>query len=179
VNPANATPALVEEWRKARPQLVIIDNFLTGPALEKMRAYCAGSTIWRKIYKAGYLGAALEDGLASPLLAQIVEESQRLYAPILAGQQFRYVGAFKYDSELSTGTNTHADNSTVNLNFYIAPDEANLDPESGGMVVWDVAPPDMATFRKLNGSEEMVRDFIAKSGAKRAVVPHRANRGVI
>ena len=94
-------------------------------------------------------------------------------------KQFRYVGAFKYDSELSTGTNTHADNSTVNLNFYITPDEANLDPGSGGMEVWDAAPADMAMFRKLNGSEELVRDYITKTGAKRAVVPHRANRGVI
>ena len=173
VNPANATPELVERWQQARPQFVIIDNFLTAPALEKMRAYCAASTIWRKIYKAGYLGAALEDGFASPLLAQIVEESQSLFAPILGSEQFRYVGAFKYDSELSTGTNTHADNSTVNLNFYIAPDEASLDPESGGMVVWDVAPKDLATFRKLNGSEELVRDYIQKSGASRAVVPHQ------
>jgi hypothetical protein len=45
---------------------------------------------------------------------------------------FRYLGAFKYDGTLSTGTNTHADNASMNINFYITPDEANLDPQSGG-----------------------------------------------
>jgi hypothetical protein len=38
----------------------------------------------------------------------------------------------------------HADNSALNVNFYIAPDNANLDPEHGGMEIWDVAAPDVA-----------------------------------
>lgn len=179
VNPRNATPGLLDAWRSATPQMVVIDDFLTAPALEKLRLYCAGSTVWRKIYEAGYLGAAPEDGFSCPLLAQIVEEIQSLFHPILAGEAFRYLGAFKYDSDLSTGTNTHADNSVVNVNFYIAPDEANLDPDSGGMEIWDVAAPDMRSMRRLNGSEEMVRAFLARSGAKRHIVPHRANRAVI
>ena len=81
VNPANFTPDLVDRWRHSNPQLVVMDDFLTTPALEKLRAYCAGSTVWRKIYAAGYLGAAPEDGFACPLLAQIVEEIQSGFAP--------------------------------------------------------------------------------------------------
>ncbi len=179
VNPANATPELVAQWQRANPQMVVMDDFLTPPALAKLRGYCAGSTIWRKIYAAGYLGAAPEDGFACPLLAQIVEEIQTVFRPILGGEKFRYLGAFKYDSENCAGTNTHADNSIINVNFYIAPDEANLDPESGGMEVWDVAAPDVETMRRLNGNEEAARDFLKRSGAKRTVIPHRANRAVI
>ncbi len=179
VDPAHATAELLESWRRSRPQMVVIDNFLTRPALEKLREFCAASTVWRKIYTAGYLGGAPEDGFSCPLLAQIIEEIQASFAPILEGEQFRYLGAFKYDSELSTGTNTHADNSRINVNFYIAPDEANLDPRSGGMEIWDMAAPDMKTMRQLNGSEEMVRDLLKRSGAKRTVIPHRSNRAVI
>jgi hypothetical protein len=177
LNPA--TPQMLEDWRHSNPQLVVIDDFLTAPALQKLRLYCAGSTVWRKIYPAGYLGAAPEDGFACPLLAQIVEEIQAVFAPILGEESFRYLGAFKYDSLLSTGTNTHADNSKVNVNFYIAPDDANLDPATGGMEIWDAAAPDIQTMRRLNGSEEMARAFLARSGARRTVVPHRANRAVI
>jgi len=177
VNPA--APEVLDAWLGSHPQMVVIDDFLTAPALQKLRLYCAGSTVWRKIYPAGYLGAAPEDGFACPLLAQIVEEIQTVFAPILGPESFRYLGAFKYDSELSTGTNTHADNSKVNVNFYIAPDDANLDPESGGMEIWDAAAPDIQTMRRLNGSEEMARAFLERSGAKRVVVPHRANRAVI
>lgn len=179
VTPGKLRPRLLDDWQTSRPQMLVIDNFLTDAALERLRVYCAGSTVWRKIYPAGYLGAAPEDGFASPLLAQIVEETQSVYGAILAGEMFRYLGAFKYDSELSVGTNTHADNSNVNVNLYIAPDEANLDPESGGMEIWDAAAPDIQTMRRLNGSEEMVRAFLERKGAKRFVVPHRANRAII
>jgi len=122
---------------------------------------------------------APEDGFACPLLAQIVEEIQTAFAPILGRNSFRYLGGFKYDDALSTGTNTHADNSIVNVNFYIAPDEANLDPASGGMEIWDAAAPDIQTMRRLNGNEELARTFLQKAGATRTVIPHRANRAVI
>ncbi|WP_165837213.1 tetratricopeptide repeat protein [Phenylobacterium hankyongense] len=178
VNPANATPELLAHWSRDWPQLVVIDDFLTPPALEKLRLYCAGSTIWRRIYQAGYIGATPEDGFACPLLAQIAEEIQATYPAIFAPHRFRYLGAFKYDSELSTGTNTHADNSAVNVNFYITPDEANLDPAHGGMEIWDVCAPDEPTMRHYNGDEAAVRAFLAQSGAKSTIVPHRANRAV-
>lgn len=35
----------------------------------------------------------------------------------------------------------HADHAAVNLNFWVTPDEANLDPSSGGLVVYPKAPP--------------------------------------
>ena len=179
VNSVNASDRLLAEWRGASPQMVVIDDFLTAPALEKLRAYCAGSTIWRKNYAAGYLGAAPEDGFACPLLAQIVEEIQSVFRPIVQDERFRYLGAFKYDSELSAGTNTHADNSALNVNFYITPDEANLDPYHGGMEIWDLAAPDIEAQRRYSSSETAVRDLLRTTGARSTIGPHRANRAVI
>ena len=177
VNPA--TPDLAQQWRDSHPQMVVIDNFLTQPALEKLRDYCAGSTIWQRNYDAGYIGATPEDGLACPLMAQIAEEITTTYPEMIGTHAFRYLGAFKYDSTLSTGTNTHADNSAVNVNFYIAPDSANLDPESGGMDIWDVCAPPGEEMRRYNGNEALARDFLERSGARMTRVPHRANRAVI
>ncbi|HWY60589.1 MAG TPA: tetratricopeptide repeat protein [Rhizomicrobium sp.] len=179
VNPANATPELLDQWQSAWPQMVVMEDFLTQAALTKLRAYCAGSTIWRKLYSAGYLGAAPEDGFACPLLAQIVEEIQSTFRPILRDEPFQYLGAFKYDSALCAGTNTHADNSAINVNFYIAPDDANLDPEHGGMEIWDLAAPDVEAQRKYSSSESAVRDLLRSAGAKSTIIPHRSNRAVI
>lgn len=39
------------------------------------------------------------------------------------------------------GIKVHADSATVNLNFWVTPDQANLDPESGGLVVYPKVPP--------------------------------------
>ena len=138
-----------------------------------------GSTIWRRIYNAGYLGATPEDGLACPLMAQIAEEIRSTFPEILVAHPFRYLGAFKYDSTLSTGTNTHADNSAVNFNLYIAPDDANLDPESGGMDIWDVAMPLDVDMRVYNGNETAAREFLTRSKARVTIIPHRANRAIL
>ncbi|MEO8301072.1 MAG: tetratricopeptide repeat protein [Rhizomicrobium sp.] len=179
VSPANATAELAQRWQTSHPQMVVIDSFLTPPALEKLREYCAGSTIWHRNYDAGYIGATPEDGLACPLMVQIAEEIRATFPLMIGKHNFRYLGAFKYDSALSTGTNTHADNSAVNVNLYIAPDEANLDPESGGMDIWDVRAPAGEEMRRYNGDEALAREFLERSGARMTRVPHRANRAII
>jgi hypothetical protein len=85
---------------------------------------------------------------------------------------------FKYDSTLS-GTNIHADEAAVNVNFWITPDEANLDPESGGLVLWDIAAPMDWNFAKFNSDSPAIYDFLNKAGAKSITVPYRCNRAVI
>lgn len=177
VNPAR--PELAQQWQDSHPKMVVIDDFLTPAALEKLRQYCATSTIWHRNYDAGYIGATPEDGLACPLMAQIAEEIRTTFPKMIGDHAFRYLGAFKYDSTLSTGTNTHADNSAVNVNLYIAPDEANLDKESGGMDIWDVAAPPGEEMRRYNSDEALARDFLERSGARLTRIPHRANRAVI
>ena len=39
------------------------------------------------------------------------------------------------------GITVHADVASVNLNFWVTPDDANLDPSSGGLVVYPKEPP--------------------------------------
>lgn len=177
-NPA-VDAAVIGQWKTTWPQFVVLDNFLLPEALDRIRLYCAGSTIWRKSYEAGYLGATPEDGFACPLLAQIVEEVPILLPQIVGPHPFRYLGAFKYDSTLSTGTNLHADNSAVNLNLYITPDEANLDPGSGGMDIWDVAVPQGEDMGIYNRNERLARKFLLTSTARRTSIPHRANRAIL
>jgi hypothetical protein len=67
----------------------------------------------------------------------------------------------------------------VNVNFWITPDEANLDPEGGGLVIWDIAAPLEWDFAKMNNDQQAIRDFMADHGAKPIRVPYRQNRAVI
>jgi tetratricopeptide (TPR) repeat protein len=178
INPSNDVDGICKRWRTARPQIVVIDNLLTQEALESLRRFCWESTVWRKAYAGGYLGALPESGFACPLLAQIADEFRKTYAGIFGAHPLRYLWAFKYDSELS-GINIHADFAAVNVNFWITPDEANLDPERGGLIVWDVAAPLDWDFAKYNNDEGAVRAFLAERGARSVTVPYRANRAVI
>jgi tetratricopeptide (TPR) repeat protein len=177
INPANAAEA-ERQWRERRPQIAVIDNLLTPEALEALRRYCWGSTVWRTPYEDGYLGAFPEHGFASPLLAQLAEEFRDVFSGICGTHPLKYIWAFKYDSSLN-GINIHADSAAVNVNFWLTPDEANLDPEHGGLVVWDKAAPLDWDFARFNGDIAATRAFLAANGAQPLTVPYRANRAVV
>ena len=177
VNPLNAAP-IAELWAKNRPQIVVIDNLLTPEALEGLRRFCRRSTVWRKVYREGYLGATPEYGFACPLLAQIAEELPAIFPTIFERHPLRYMWGFKYDSSLS-GIDIHADFAAVNVNFWITPDEANNDPAGGGLVLWDVAAPKDWDVAKYNRDVAANRQFLDEAGAKPITVLYRANRAVI
>jgi tetratricopeptide (TPR) repeat protein len=177
VNPQNRADA-ARAWATHDPKIVVIDDLLTSEALESLRRYCLGSDIWHTVYTQGYLGAFPESGFAAPLLAQVAEELSTTFGEIFASCPLRYHWAFKYDGTLD-GIGIHADEAAVNVNFWITPDEANRDPQGGGLVIWDKAAPLEWDFAKFNADESAAYDFLAKEGAKAVRVPYRANRAVI
>jgi Flp pilus assembly protein TadD len=178
VNPDASGGEIAARWRNSRPQLVVIDNLLTDAALEELRRFCWGSTVWSSVYPGGYLGAMPEHGFACPLLAQIADELRSSYPAVLGEHPLLQFWGFKYDSRLS-GIAIHADFAAVNVNFWITSDDANLEPESGGLIVWDVPAPLDWGFAKYNSDAAAAREFLARSGAQSVTVPHRANRAVI
>ena len=177
VNPANIEGA-THDWHKTHPQIIVVDDLLTPEALEKLRRFCWGSTIWRDTHPEGYLTAMPEHGLACPLIAQIDEEMRAAYPGILGTHQLRYLWAFKYDSKLS-GVGTHADPSLVTFNFWITADEANLDPDSGGLTVWDVAAPKDWKTQQYIGDTPGCQAFVRRANGKAVTIPYRSNRAIV
>ena len=177
INPLNVESAS-RTWRESKPQVVVIDNLLTAEALKRLRDYCLDSTMWRRQYDRGYLGAMPETGFAAPLLVQIAEELQGTFPAIFEDHALRYLWGFKYDSSLE-GIKIHADFAAVNVNFWITPDDANLDKEHGGLVIWDASAPLDWNFAQYNADEDAMRAFLAREGAKSITVPYRCNRAVI
>ena len=177
INPVNAEDAS-RHWRANSPQVVVVDDLLTDEALAALRRFCLGSTVWRTGYDSGYLGAFPEHGFSAPLLAQIAEEFRSVFSVICGDLPLKYAWAFKYDSAME-GVHIHADDAVVNVNFWITPDEANLDPQSGGLLVWDVPAPRNWDFTKFASEQAATRDFLARNDAKSITVPYRANRAAI
>jgi tetratricopeptide (TPR) repeat protein len=177
VDPGNAA-AIAAQWAASDPKIAVIDNLLTPAALEGLRRFCWGSTIWKKPYPDGYLGAMPDHGFACPLLAQIAGELREVFPTIFGQHGLGQWWGFKYDSSLS-GIRIHADQAAVNVNFWITPDEANRNPDNGGLVVWNKKPPLDWNSLRSNGDEKSARDLLAQTGAKPVIVPYRANRAVI
>jgi hypothetical protein len=174
------------DWRdiearyfSSSPEMIYIDNLLSPRALEELRRFCLASTVWKREYRNGYLGAFAPQGFLSPLHLRIARELKQKMPRIFGPHRLEQLWAFKYDTRLAKGINVHADFARVNLNFWITPDEANLDPESGGMLVYDVPSPTDWPFREYNDNERGIYDFLEKNRANCVKVPYRCNRAVL
>ncbi len=165
--------------------LTCIDNFLTTEALESLRKFFLGSTIWFDVKGGGYLGAYLNEGLANPLILQIAEELRKKFPEILQSYPIKQIWAFKYDSRamretsLLGGTGVHADQAAVNLNFWITSNEANLNPDSGGIIVYEVEAPKEWEFNTYNQDEKKMKAHLKKSNGNKKIFPHKSNRAVL
>jgi len=183
VNTELVADQIAADYRSRPPGLTWIDGFLTAEALESLRRFCLESTIWYDFeHRNGYVGAYLQDGFDCPLLLQIAEELPRSLPEIFGDHVLMQLWAYKYDSRLE-GIDMHADFAAVNVNFWITPDEANRDPESGGMVIWDrEAPPEWGVdeYNTYDPAQQRrILDYLEEEGATRITVPYRENRCVI
>jgi len=162
------------------PEVTYIDQLLNETALASLRQFCWESTIWKKDYDNGYLGAFLGDGFATPLLLQIAEELRLKFPRIFKQYRLTQAWAFKQDNA-RRGLSIHADAAAVNVNFWITPDEANRDPEKGGLVVYDKEAPQEWNFAAYNSdrNKPKILEWLKRSGAQAIRIPYRANRAVV
>jgi tetratricopeptide (TPR) repeat protein len=177
------TDTVEEDYFARSPGITWIDNLLSPEALAALRRYCLESTIWFDFnHTNGYLGAEFENGFTDPLLLQICDELKIKFPKIFGAYPLMQMWAFKYDSRLH-GIQLHGDVAAVNLNFWITPDEANLDEQSGGLRIWDKAAPADWSFTEFNSGTEKaqsrIHQFLLDNQAREIVVPYRQNRAVV
>jgi tetratricopeptide (TPR) repeat protein len=180
LNPLLDVAAVEAQYHATRPEVTYIDDLLNQAALNALRRFCWEATIWKKDYENGYTGAFLGDGFASPLLFQIADELRRKFPRIFSGHRMTQAWAFKHDSA-RRGLNIHADAAAVNVNFWITPDEANLDAATGGLVVYDKEAPLSWNFKEYNSdrNKPKILAWLKEAGAQAIKIPYRANRAVV
>lgn len=173
--------AIQDQYLSQPPGILAIDGLLSDQALASLRRHCLESTLWFDFnHPNGYLGATFENGFAPQLLLQLVEELRTRFPLIFRDYPLTQLWAFKYDSR-QEGIELHADIAAVNLNFWITPDESNLDPGCGGLVVWDKEAPQSWRFDEFNSraAQARIADFLASEGAREVRIPYRCNRAVL
>lgn len=179
LNPELDWSACDSMYRTSRPEMAVIDNFLRPEAYQSLHRFCLESTVWKTVRPYGYLGTLIAEGFASPLLLQIITELREKLPGILGPHHLAQAWAYKYDSSLRA-INIHADCAAVNINFWITPEEANKNPNNGGLVIWDVLPPaDWGLMRTQNPDKTEINEFLETSGARQIKIPYRHNRVVL
>ena len=179
LNPDNDWAAIEAAYLAGTPEILYIDDFLSQPALHAFQQFCLVSRVWLKEYTSCYLGAFSNQGFVSPLHLQLARELRtampRVFRDYLLGQLW----AFKYDSVLGKGINVHADFAKVNLNFWITPDDSNLDKAAGGLKVYTAPAPADWTFHDYNRDTKLIYEHLATNGSESVTVPYKCNRAVL
>ncbi len=179
LNSQNDWAAIEAAYLASRPEVIHIDNFLSTGALAAFREYSLVSKIWLVEYNNKYLGAFANKGFVSHLHLQLARELREAMPRVFKNHRLSHLWGFKYDSTMGKGINVHADFAQVNLNFWITPDQYNLDPESGGLKVYDVPSPPDWPFYDYNENKNKIYQFLEERQSKCIVVPHRCNRAVL
>lgn len=177
IEPRLDSRAIEDRYLGSKPNLVVCDGLLTPSAIQSLRRYCKESTFWNNI-KPGYLGSYFFDGFCSRLLLQLARELRDRLPRVIPDLPLQMMWGYKCDNTLP-GLAVHADDAAVNVNFWITEDDANLDPEHGGLLVYTQdAPPDWG-FAKFNADPAVILRYLQSVGSVPVRVPYRANRAVI
>ena len=180
LNQKNDISSLESTYLESSPELIVIDNFLEESALNDLQKFCRNANIFKQPYNGGYLAAFLSKGLSNEFILKLSEDLRLTYKKIFQELRLTQAWIFKYDSNME-GTKIHADQASINVNFWISPDDANLDRNGGGLKIWDEIPPKNWGFDAYNSldASSKIKKILDDNNVKPQFVPYKENRAVI
>ncbi|HYX16794.1 MAG TPA: tetratricopeptide repeat protein [Nostoc sp.] len=163
--------------------VVYFDDLLTPAALEGLRNFCLESTVFFRDSEAGFVGSYMAEGFSCSLIYQIISELKLRLPRLLNGLPLNNMWIYRYGSR-GSGVKTHTGDGSVTLNFWITPDEANLNQNGGsGLVIYDKEQPLDWDWLKYNMYKDdpqiqaRIGEFL--ESANSLVIPYRCNRAVL
>lgn len=176
----DAVHSALARYRAAAPddRFVWFDSLFSEECLRALKGYLLLSSIWHNDGQkgAGYVGAYENNGLRHPLVEAILRELEQIFWDELQIGPVKQVWCYK-NVEGTRGVGVHADFSCVNLNVWLTPDQYNLDPDSGGLVVYRRRAPSDWPFERYNNDDAAIEGILC--GADKSRVPYRENRAMV
>lgn len=168
-----------KQYLESDPEFALVDDFLSDQTLSELRKFCLESTIWYDMSAVGDLGASLEEGFCCPLLLQVANEIREKFPQIYGDYFFSTCWSYRYHAKKS-GDGLHGDSGRVSVNIWLTPDDANLDPDGGGLLFWNKKVPMLQVKdNPKEMTEQILRDIIAEPDAKYFSVPYKCNRATL
>tara|TARA_Y100000389_G_scaffold204538_1_gene257790 strand:- start:3792 stop:5324 length:1533 start_codon:yes stop_codon:yes gene_type:complete len=167
-----------DEYITSDPEIVVIDNFLTNEFLNELQIFFRCANIFKRPYPRGYIGAFLGTGMSNEAVLEFSEELRTKFKNIFLKYHLSQAWAFKYDTE-KKGINIHADDAKVNVNFWITPELANLNKNSGGLIIWKKQPHLDASFHDFNSLESAEKIYDEVKDVDSIKIPYKENRAII
>jgi hypothetical protein len=173
LNPDLDLALFQKAYHTRTPYFSCCDQFLSEQALAYLQDFIFYSTCWHDYHRGGYVGSYLPAGFFSPFLFKLSDEMRIKFPELLARHALELVWAYKY-AATTPGVGIHADSQgRVNVNLWLTPDQANLNPENGGLVIYDVIAPEDWDPHKYR-----IQDILPPGPCQIFRIPYRANRVV-
>jgi tetratricopeptide (TPR) repeat protein len=182
VNPDLDFATLEQQYLDSATAVVPFDNFLTRPALDSLYRFCLDSTIFFRQSHNAFLASYVSESFNCSLLFRIAEELKQHFPRVLGPHSLTNIWVYRYPDQ-GEGVRAHTDDAAVTFNFWITPDEANLDPESGGLVIYTKEQPmdwDWYKFNYQKDDPDVLRtltEFIQSADSR--IIAYRQNRALL
>ena len=182
ISKALAFEQIEDNYFSSPVSVTTLDAFLTPEALHGLRKFCLESTMFFDYTGDYFVEGKLSHGFSCDLLFQIAQEIKQCFPRILGDHHLSNMWVYRYNNQ-SKGVAAHTDEGAVTFNLWITPDDANLDPDRGGLIVYTKEQPhdwDWEFYNKMKYTravEEEISEFLADADA--LTIPHRENRAML
>jgi Tfp pilus assembly protein PilF len=170
------------EYLSSAVSVISLDDFLTPEALASLRDFCLESTIFFDYTGERFVSSRSNQGFNCDLLYQMAEELASSLPGVLGGHALKNMWVYRYNNQ-SEGVAEHTDDGAVTFNFWITPDDANLNPGGGGLVVYAKEQPldwDWERYNREKYGADMKREIDEfLSDAETITIPYGENRAVL
>ncbi|WP_427914883.1 hypothetical protein ACPWT1_08215 [Ramlibacter sp. MMS24-I3-19] len=167
--------AVAAQLESRTPRHVVLDDFLTPTAAERVHKELLQHWGWRK---KNWVSAHLHN--ARPRIetcACIATEFIQAAGPVIDGLEICDYWALLYPKN-STG-NVHADAGRLTLTLWLTPDRHNLTAGTGGLVLYDVNRHPSQMLREYLVPPASVHYVRKHSAGNHIHIPYRWNRAVL
>ncbi|HHH42508.1 MAG TPA: tetratricopeptide repeat protein [Gammaproteobacteria bacterium] len=182
VNPALNGMDIQQDYRDSPWQMTCFDDFLTPEALNSLRDFCLESTIFFRQSPNTFVSSYLDEGFNCSILYQIASELKATFPDVLGPLHLQNIWCYR-QAPSGDGVRAHSDQAAVTFNFWITADDANLDKDSGGLVLYDREQPHEWDWYKTNyekdNPEVLQRIMSYLQDANTKTIPYRENRAVM
>lgn len=179
LNPNLDWAGIENSYQYETNEITYIDDFLSPEALSWLIKFSLVSKAWLRDYKFCYLGAFANNGFMCEVHLNIPRELRIKLPKVIGNLSLEQMWGFKYYSQIGRGINVHADFAKVNLNFWITPENYNLDTNSGGMKIYSHPAPSNWNPIDYNANVDFIYEYLKTNNSDCITVPYKQNRAVL
>jgi len=165
--------------------VAVIDDVLRQEVVAELRMFCLESTVWNVVTETS-LSASWNNGLSSTLFLHVAAALRETFPFITQWHLEKYAANIMITNKdkakrASLQTDIGVDHGRVNYKMWLTPDDANMDPSTGGLTVWPTAAPEGWSWQEFTTSTEKATEYreFLHTIAEPTKVAYKYNRAVL